>query len=200
MLKELVQVSLILDVVDNIADCPDGLLPHVMSCVATSKHQVAHDCVLGQCNGISLGIGSYVGHQPECLLSDYFGAVGEHILELKHELTVLHILRARLVIDCKQIPEEADTVRDVLHLELNEHAVRKCLELGLLGDDLDLLVAAILDDIRDHGQDITLQRFFVGLIHRWVVNYQGFHGREVDQHVGLKHIEVRVLYVLESHR
>ena len=85
-------------------------------------------------------------------------------------------------------------------MELNEHAVRECLELGLLGDDLDLLVAAILDYIGDHGQDITLQRFFVSLIHRWVVNDQGFHGREVDQHVGLKHIEVRVLYVLESHR
>lgn len=200
MLEELVQVSLVLDVVDNVDDCLDGLLPHVMSCVAAGKHQVAHDCVLGQCDGISLGIGGDVGHQPECLLPDYFGAVSEHVLELKHELAVLHILRAGLVIDCKQIPEEADTVRHVLHLELNEHAVRECLQLGLLGDDLDLLVAAVLDDVGDDGQDIALQRFFVGLIHCRVVNDQGFHGREVDQHVGLKHIEVRVLYVLESHR
>lgn len=156
VLEELVQVGLVLDVVDNVADCPDGLLPHVMSCVATGKHQVAHDCELGEGDGISLGVGGNVGHQPDRLLSDDFCAVCEDILELKHELTVLHKLGAGLIIDCKEVAEEADTVRDVLHLELNEHTVCKRLELRLLGDDLDLLVTAILDDIGDHGHDISL--------------------------------------------
>jgi hypothetical protein len=56
-LEEFLQITLDLDILDNIADCKDGLVPHIMSWVSTGKHQVAHDLELCQGDGVSLRIG-----------------------------------------------------------------------------------------------------------------------------------------------
>ena len=106
---------------------------------------------------ICLGVSWDIWNNPESLFASRFGAVSEHSLQLIQHILILDIVRAYFFVHCEKIPKETDTVLYIFHAEFFEHVVHKHLQVDLTGDQLDLLIAPIFNEISYYLQKIALK-------------------------------------------